>query len=79
MTYMERRAYKNFSGTSGVRFYEPGPTFIRVWFEQGGCYEYDDNKPGPHHVEEMKRLAEEGQGLATYINRYVRENYARKL
>jgi hypothetical protein len=31
------------------------------------------------HVEEMKRLAEQGEGLATYINREVGKNYARKL
>jgi len=39
----------------------------------------DETKPGAQHVARMKQLAEEGRGLATYINRYVRDNYARKL
>ena len=60
-------------------YYVLGPTFIRVWFEKDGSYEYNDSRPGRDHVEAMKRLAEEGRGLATYINRHVRENYSRKL
>jgi hypothetical protein len=76
---MQRFDYENISGNSGVRYYEPGPTFIRVWFATGGGYEYDYKKPGPLHVEEMKRLAEAGEGLATYINREVRGNFAHKL
>jgi hypothetical protein len=74
-----RKDYKDRSGTSGVRHYALGQTFIRVWFEDGGLYQYDEAKPGALHVARMKRLAEEGRGLATYINQHVRENYARKL
>jgi hypothetical protein len=73
-----RKDYKDLSGNSGVRHYAIGQTSIRVWFEDGGLYEYDETKPGELHVARMKRLAEEGRGLATYINRHVRENYARK-
>jgi hypothetical protein len=76
---LDRRRYHNVGGNSGVRSYAIGPSFIRVWFEDGGGYEYDDRRPGRAHVEAMKRLAEEGRGLATYINQHVRENYARKL
>jgi hypothetical protein len=76
---MQRRLYENIGGNSGVTHYLPGPTFIRVWFATGGGYEYDYKKPGQLHVEEMKRLAEAGEGLATYINREVGKNYARKL
>lgn len=75
----QRRRYENVSGNSGVRYYERGATFIRVWFATGGGYEYDYEMPGPLHVEEMKRLAAVGEGLATYINREVGKNYARKL
>ena len=74
-----RRPYQNLSGDSGVRFYAAGADFLRVWFIGGDGYEYDYDKPGRSHVEEMKRLAEAGRGLATYISRYVRENFARKL
>jgi hypothetical protein len=74
-----RKRYRDRSGNSGVRFYAMGPTFIYVWFEDGRGYEYNYESPGRRHVPEMKRLAEEGRGLATYINQHVRGNYARKL
>jgi hypothetical protein len=64
---------------SGVRYYASGPSFIDVWFRKGEGYRYDQSKPGASHVKEMKRLAEAGSGLATYISRHVRDNYARKL
>lgn len=78
MEQLERQPYKNISGVSGVHFFAVGPSFIRVWFKGGG-YEYDHVKPGAHHVAAMKRLAEEGRGLATYINQHVRTNFARKI
>jgi hypothetical protein len=74
-----RTAYGNRQGNSGVRAYSAGPDFIRVWFADGEGYEYNNDAPGCMHVEAMKRLAQEGRGLATYINRHVREHDARKL
>jgi len=79
MDQLDRTPYSNRAGDSGVRYFAAGPSYIRVWFKDGGCYEYDVNRPGPAHVEAMKCLAQEGRGLATFINRYVRANYARKL
>jgi hypothetical protein len=74
-----RKRYKDQSGNSGVRWYAIGPSFVYVWFEDGKGYEYNKSKPGNAHVDEMKRRAEEGRGLATYINQHVRDNFARKL
>ena len=71
--------YRNLSGDLGVRFYEIGDEFIRIWFADGEGYEYDAFKPGGASVERMKQLAAAGQGLATFINQTVRKNYARKL
>jgi hypothetical protein len=76
---IERRPYKDRNGNSGVSFYALGPSFIRVWFQNGTGYEYDSRRPGKLHVDQMKRCAEQGRGLATYINQNVRTNYARKL
>jgi hypothetical protein len=45
-------------------------------FKDGRTYLYDYAKPGKVHVEEMKKLAVEGNGLTTYINKYVRDNYS---
>jgi hypothetical protein len=74
---MER--YRNLGGGSGVVAFEIAPRAITVQFADGGKYVYDHASPGKGHVAEMKRLAKAGRGLATYINRHVRENYARKL
>lgn len=78
-TLGDRRRYKDLSGSSGVRFYAFGSGFIDVWFSDGAGYRYDDHRPGVSHVVAMKRLAEAGSGLATYINQHIRGNYARKL
>lgn len=74
---MER--YLDVSGTSGIVAYEIGPDFIHVKFRAGGTYVYDGTAPGTAHVTRMKELAIAGQGLGTYISKYVRGNYARKL
>lgn len=62
-----------------MRYYAITASSIRVWFKDGEGYEYDYTRPGREHVDAMKRLAENGQGLATYINQHVRANFARKL
>jgi hypothetical protein len=74
---MER--YGNRSGTSGVEAFKIGDGSIAVRFADGATYLYDRDKPGPHHVARMIERARAGAGLATYINRRVRENYARKM
>ncbi|HEY6160434.1 MAG TPA: hypothetical protein VI112_04400 [Bacteroidia bacterium] len=70
--------YKNLSGTSGVRKYSISADHIDVQFSDGETYRYSHRAPGRTHVEKMKELAEAGSGLATYINKYVRDNYERK-
>jgi hypothetical protein len=75
----DRRPYQSQNGNSGVSFYALGPSSISVWFHEGRGYVYDSRRPGKLHVDEMKRLAEEGRGLTTYINKHVRKNFARKL
>jgi hypothetical protein len=66
-------------GDSGVAAFEIRPEAIVLRFKDGGVYLYDRRKPGRHHVEQMKQLARAGRGLATYMNRNVRENYAARL
>ncbi|MEN1958140.1 hypothetical protein [Luteimonas changyuni] len=64
---------------SGVAAYDAGPGWIVIRFHHGGTYRYDDRHPGAEHVLEMQRLADAGDGLNTYINRFVREDYAARL
>jgi hypothetical protein len=71
--------YMDLNGDSGVATYEVGQDSITIQFSRGGTYLYTNSVPGAMHVAEMKRLAETGDGLNTYINKYVRKNYAAKL
>lgn len=71
--------YKNLSGNSGVATFQISARSIAVEFKTGGTYLYDYNAPGRVEVEEMKRLARLGRGLATYINQQVRNRYERRL
>lgn len=71
--------YHNLSGNSGVSAYQIENDAIIVEFTDGGVYEYNATAPGIHHIGRMKEFAELGRGLATYINQFVRDNYAKKI
>lgn len=71
--------YLNRNGESGVLAYELGPDWIAVKFAEGAVYRYDAERPGRSAVAEMKRMAEQGQGLSSYNSRVVQKNYAKKL
>lgn len=71
------KRYKNLSGNSGVLLYEAGADCIHIRFRgSDGVYVYNYHKPGKRHVEAMKKRAQEGKELSTYISRYVKGNYA---
>jgi hypothetical protein len=70
--------YKNINGNSGVSAYETGIDFIRIKFRSGSVYKYTFESTGVDEVEQMKMLAESGEGLSTFINKYVKKNYAEK-
>lgn len=70
--------YRDVRGDSGVVAYEAGPGYIRVKFKHGGTYEYDYTSTGEFQVERMKVLAASGEGLATFISKFVKESYARR-
>ncbi|HKE48367.1 MAG TPA: hypothetical protein VKB52_09905 [Rhodanobacteraceae bacterium] len=72
------KPYGNKSGGSGILAYEVEPEAIVIRFANG-TYRYTYEKPGQFEVEKMKRLAESGKGLASYISRFVGERYADKL
>ena len=70
--------YLNLSEESGVEKYEILPDGIRVQWVGGDIYYYSNASTGAVHIAEMKRLAQKGRGLATYISQNVRENYEYK-
>lgn len=71
--------YKNLSGDSPVLGYEAGEDYLIVEFKHGGKYLYDNPHTGVKNIEEMKILAKRGSGLASFITREIKKNYACKL
>lgn len=71
-------AYKNSSGNSGILSYSIGNNFIKIVFRDGEEYLYTKRSAGIRHLKNMKKLAEAGKGLTTYINQYVKEKFEKK-
>ena len=70
--------YKDIDGDSGVSSYEIGIDFIRVMFSTGAIYLYTYASAGAQNIEQMKNLADAGEGLNAFINKHVRKLYARR-
>ena len=62
------KAYGNRSGNSGIKKFAHGSDWIRLQFASGDVYRYSAKGVGKKNLEEMKRLAEVGKGLTTFIN-----------
>lgn len=72
--------YKSQNPDAGVSNFEILPDGVILEFTDGECrYLYNAEKPGLVHVNEMKRLALAGDGLTTYVNQQVGDNYAARL
>jgi hypothetical protein len=74
------KPYRDIHGDSGVSAYEYGDDWIRVQFKHGHTYEYRASRIGLLHLSTMKRLADSGSGLSTYIstNSDVKNGYSDK-
>jgi hypothetical protein len=75
------KRYRNLSNEAGVRAYAYGRGWIRIQFVRGGTYEYTSRGVGQANLRKMKRLADAGEGLTTFINQHpdVKNGYARRL
>lgn len=71
--------YKDTDGDSNIKSYEYDVDSITVEFKDGSRYKYPKSKAGSFHVEKMKQLADRGDGLLAYINRYVKDKYIKIL
>ena len=70
--------YKDKDGDSNVEAYEIGFTYINVkFYGTPKVYTYSYLKAGKQHVERMKVLAINGDGLNSYINTHCRNLYDR--
>ncbi len=70
--------YKDLGNNSGVSAYEIGADSITVKFNDGFCYVYTNISAGSFNIEQMKKLAFNGQGLNTFINKNVKDKFIRK-
>lgn len=71
--------YANKSGSSGVSRYEISNDYIWIEFTSGSIYEYTYSSAGAGNIENMKSLALSGSGLNSYIMKYLRKSYSRKI
>ena len=71
------KPYRGSSGDAGVSAYEYGSSWIRLQFVGGKVYEYTAGSVGPTNLKTMKRLADDGEGLTTFINTHpeVKDGY----
>lgn len=70
--------YLDLNHDSGVANYEIGREFIRVQFKtKSKIYTYSYASAGYQHVENMKQLAQYGDGLNAYINHHTRQLFVR--
>ena len=67
--------YKNLNGNSGALRYKYGDDYITIMFRDGSVYNYTYASTGKMNVEQMKKLAQKGKGLTTFINKYVKGKF----
>lgn len=73
------KPYADTQGNSGVAGFEYGTDWIDVAFKGSEViYRYTYRSAGKAHVEEMKRLADAGDGLSTYISQRINVRYESK-
>lgn len=71
------KTYQNIGGDSGIVAYDYDSDSITVHFKHGGNYRYSSAGIGASHLAELKRLADSGDGLNSYINTHpeVKKGY----
>ena len=67
--------YSDIDRDSGVVAYDYGTEFIRVKFSDGSIYRYTYSSAGKYVIDNMKQLADWGDGLNAYINDNARKSY----
>ncbi len=61
------KPYANKSKCSDIKSYYYSRTFIVIQLSTGLPYKYTYDTAGQRHVDNMKKLADEGDGLFAYI------------
>lgn len=71
--------YQSSNRDTGITAYQNGPDHIAVQFKDGAVYLYTNKSAGPKAINQMKKLAEAGAGLTTFINQHVKDRYEAKI
>lgn len=66
------------SKKSGIAAYTYSSDRISIKFRSGSIYEYTYSSAGKRNIEKMKKLADKGSGLNSFINKKVRHKYSKK-
>ena len=70
--------YKDINDDSGIEAYEIGSDKINVKFKNTvKIYVYSYTSAGKENIEHMKKLAQSGDGLNSFINLNVKYKYVR--
>jgi hypothetical protein len=64
------RHYKNINQGSSVLAYEYGNEWITIEYVTGNLHTYKYADAGRSHVESMKKYADKGKGLDSYISQH---------
>lgn len=68
--------YRNIGNNSGVDSYDTGVDWFLIKFRDGSYYLYTSKSTEPEHIEYMRKLAFDGKGLNSYVDRIVGKGYA---
>jgi len=71
------KRYANLGGNSNVVSYEYGDTYITIQFASGSPYTYSYESARKANIETMKKLADSGQGLNSFVMRNVMKLYVK--
>jgi hypothetical protein len=72
------QVYANTNGDSSVAAYKIGADYVQVRFTDGSEYLYTYASAGHSNIERMKVLAQQGDGLNSFIMSNVRKKYESK-
>ncbi len=63
------KPYKDSDNDSNIEAYEYGDNWITIRFKDDSEYDYSDEVVSHYVLNQMKLLADEGDGLNTFINK----------
>lgn len=63
------KTYRDYDNDSNIMGYEYGEDWIRVYFKDNSEYEYTGSSCTQYAINQMKLLADRGEGLNSFISK----------